>query len=249
MCMFSYICPTFGRYDYASAAIASFLAHTPDAVVVVVDDGHPRFHRFWDDSRVVIAHAFKEQGGLTRSWNFGLMHCRRIGARYTICGNDDVVFTPGWWRGPVALLEDESVGVVGPLTNAPGLTNKQQNVWDHIENYQPSDGADDLAGVARLLVNRYEAADCKPVRAVNGFLMISRTLRWWEGRFDDEHVFNPNSRFAMTQNEDELQARFRASGWRSVVSLSSYVFHYRSVTRGDQYKQGMWFRRSNGYIL
>jgi len=53
-------------------------------------------------------------------------------------------------------------------------------------------------------------------------------------------VFDPAPRFALTQNEDELQARFQAAGWRSVVSLRSFIFHYRSVTRGEQSKHGRW---------
>lgn len=243
--MFSYVCPTYGKYDYARIAVASFLAHTPDAVVVVVDDGHPNFYKFWDDHRVVVAHAFKEQRGLTRSWNFGLQASRKIGAKYTICGNDDVVFTPGWWRGPTALLENDIIGLVGPLTNAPGLNSTEQNIWDHVENYTASDKPEAMAKAAEMLTNRYKVGDCMPTRIVNGFLMVSRTARWWEGRYDVEHVFNPNPRFALIQNEDEIQARFRARGWRSAVSLTSFVFHYRSVTRGDKHKHGMWFRRSD----
>src|SRR5581483_4118575 len=96
------------------------------------------------------------------------------------------------------------------------------------------------------LRGRYRATEHVAVEAVNGFFMMARTARWWEGRFDREHVFDPAPHFALTGNEDELQRRFRAAGWRSVVSLCSFIFHYRSVTRGERSKHGLWFRRTDG---
>jgi GT2 family glycosyltransferase len=247
--MHCFICPTYGCYDYARAAVKSFFEHTPSGVVVIVDDAHPGFHKFWDDKWNVIAHQFKQRRGLTRSWNYGLIQARNIGAKYAICGNSDILFTPGWDLGPTALLEDDTVGLVGPLSNAPGLISpkrnvwdQKQNIWDHVTGYEPSSTPERLAGVSAHLARLYKATDHLPVRAVNGFFMIGRTASWWEGKYDKRHVFNPAPRYAMIGNEMELQRRHLARGWRSLVSLRTYIFHYRSVTRGEKFKVGMWHR-------
>ena len=202
----------------------SFLEHTPNGIVVVVDDGHPRFHKFWDDRWNVLAHSFPDRAGVTRSWNFGLACARLLGAKYTICSNDDVLFTQGWSAGPARLLENDSVGLVGPLSNAPGLSNAEQNIWDHALDYRPSDSPMQLAYVAAQLRRLYRPAAHVAVPAVNGFFMIGRTERWWEGRHDNDHVFHRARRFAMVHSEHELQNRFHARGWCSLVSLRTFIF-------------------------
>jgi len=240
MCTYCFICPTYGHYEYARAAVKSFFENTPNGVAIIVDDGHAEFHKFWDESWNVTAHHFKNSQGLTRSWNYGLAQARNMGAEYAICGNSDILFSPGWEVGPARLLADNSVALVGPLSNGPGLSNKQQNIWDHIAGYQPNDAKEDIMKVATELSQKYEATDCRVPRAINGFFMIGRTLRWWEGRFDDANIFHPHLRMG---DEHELQKRFGQRGWKCLVSLRSYIFHYRSVTRGDKFKHGMWFRR------
>ncbi|HVU39304.1 MAG TPA: hypothetical protein VHC95_13300 [Opitutales bacterium] len=242
-CEYCFICPTYGQYDYARLALESFFRHTERGLAVVIDDAHPKFHRFWDRRWNVAAHPFKTRGGVTRSWNHGLRLARKFGARYTICGNDDILFTPQWWQGPVLLANDPDVGLVGPLSNGPGLSNREQNIWDHVRGYKPSDRPAALAKVAAQLRRRYEKSDGVPVSAANGFFLFARTERWWEGRFDSRHVFNPAPPYAMVHSEHELQWRMMERGWKNVVSLRSFIFHYRSVTRGDQYKRGLWYRR------
>lgn len=241
--MFCYICPVYGQYNYARAAVESFLAHTPSSVAVVIDDAHPDFYEFCDPDWSVIYHKFPGHGGLTRSWNYGLILAREMNAEYAICSNDDVLFTPNWHEGPAAILQDSSVGLVGPLTNGPGRSNRRQGIWKHIPDYTPSDASDALADVSISLSRKYALSDSLPVGTVNGFCMMARTKRWWEAAFDAKHVFNPGRRFALTRSEKEIQSRIREFGWRNLVSLRSFVFHYRSVTRGDRFKHGMWFRR------
>lgn len=242
-CQFCFICPTYGQYDYARASLASFFRHTPKGIAIVVDDAHPKFHCFWDKSWNVVARPFKTRGGLTRSWNHGLSYGRKIGAHYTICGNDDILFTPGWWKGPATLLEDPSIGVVGPLSNGPGLSNNEQNIWDYLKGYKPADTSTALTKVARQLRRKFTDADCRLVPVVNGFFMMARTERWWEGSYDRRHVFNPAPAYKMVHSEHELQLRFIQQGWYNAVSLNSFIFHYRSVSRGEKFKRGMWYRR------
>lgn len=239
-----FICPTYGNYCYSRAAVESFLTHTPAGLALVVDDGHEKFHKFWDDEWNVIAHHFETQAGLTRSWNFGLHRAKEIGVKYAICGNDDILFTPEWYVGPEALLEDDSVAIVGALSNGPGTSNELQNVWDHVPNYIVSDQPEQINAVAASLQHRYSLRQHLKTHEVNGFFMLSRTSRWWDGRFDENHVFDPDPQFSLQASERELQNRFRRRGWRNVISLTTFIFHYRSVTRGDAFNQGMWCRRT-----
>lgn len=243
LCEYCFICPTYGQYDYARAALASFFLHTPNGVAVVADDAHPDFHPFWNKRWRVVARPYKTRGGVTRSWNYGLSYARKIGAKYTICGNDDILFTPDWWKGPAELLAEPSLGIVGPLSNGPGLSNKLQNIWDHVRGYQTSDSPSALATVATRLRRQYPLEEHRLVPVVNGFFMIARTERWWEGAFDRRHVFNPHPSYAMVHSEHELQLRFLKLGWPNAVSLTSFIFHYRSVSRGDKFKHGLWYRR------
>lgn len=239
-----FICPTYGHYDYARASLQSFFEHTAHGVAVVVDDGNPEFFKFWDKDWNVVAHQFPTRRGLTRSWNFGLTKARELSAKYTICGNDDVLFTPNWHLGPVALLESEVFSLVGPLSNAPGVTNNKQKISDYTSNYKLSDNQSDLRDVSEQLAGRFGVDAYFEVHAVNGFFMISQTAKWWAGRYDNNNVFNPARKFSLVGNEDELQRRFRAKRWRIAVSLRSFIFHYRSVTRGKAAALGMWHRRA-----
>lgn len=242
--MFCYICPVYGQYAYARAAVESFLTRTPDSVAVVVDDAHAGFYEFCDPSWRVIYHRFQRHAGLTRSWNYGLILAREMKAEYTICSNDDVLFAPNWYEGPAALLQDPSVGLVGPVTNAPGRSNRRQGIWKYVDDYTLSDTPEALADIATRLSRKYAIRDSLSVRTLNGFCLMGRTKRWWEAAYDAHHVFNPSRRFALIRSEREIQSRIRGSRWRNVVSLRSFVFHYRSVTRGDEFKHGMWFRRT-----
>jgi hypothetical protein len=88
---------------------------------------------------------------------------------------------------------------------------------------------------------------------LNGFCMMAKTSTWANNMyttdqpFRDSNPFNskgqPNPTPAMTLQEYELQARWHKLGLKSGVALSSYVFHYRSVTRGPRYNKGDWTRQ------
>jgi GT2 family glycosyltransferase len=62
--------------------------------------------------------------------------------------------------------------------------------------------------------------------------MIAKGTTWLDYSYDAEHVFNPAHR--MTENEVELQIRWASHGLRRAVVPSSFVFHYRGVSRGLQ---------------
>jgi GT2 family glycosyltransferase len=222
------IIPTYRQFEYARACLKSFYDNKPDcdALVAIIDDGSPDWYDYGREWWAPYPHLrvhFAENDGLTRSWNKGLRMARDVGARYTICGNSDLLFTPGWYEP----LRDglKSVDLVGPVSNAPGHCS-----WQDVRKYaqfEVSDDSQKLAEHAVLLKN-------KPMRAIrtfriNGFCMMAETNTWWSGAYDDTHVFDPKRK--LTGNEDELQIRWLRKGRRIGYVSRSYVFHYRSVSR------------------
>jgi glycosyltransferase involved in cell wall biosynthesis len=257
------IVPTFNHLEYAASAVASALDWSlPGTVALVVDDASPDWHRpsvgvtkhlnglraVYGKSRVQLER-FDVNGGLTRSWNRGLQLAREQGYEYACCTNSDVLFSPGW-DIPVYTALDAGLALAGPVTNAPG-TEHAQWVGHLLPDYRPSDLLSELICVSELISGHRER---HVEGTVNGFCMVARTATWWANAYDDAHVFRPRNDFTsrgernptplMTLNEYELQRRWHAKGLRTGFCPGSFVFHYRSVSRGDAHRKGQWLRKS-----
>lgn len=243
------VLPTYGHLDYAEKAARSFISNTRSphvmTMVVAADDGSPgisdKEYAEWVERAGVSYYVrFPHEGNLTRSWNWGLGHAP--GADIVVCGNSDLIFSPGWDIGVLAAL-DAGYDLVGPVSNAPGWGFAPQDISTYLPEYVPSDDLHSIAGTARQLEGRAPvevrapylqfmpaALACFP-EVLNGFCLIARADTWFNGAFDKHHVFNPA--YKMTENEVELQIRW--FGRRRAVAASSFVFHYRAVSRGDKY--------------
>lgn len=266
------IVPSYGHYDYVERCVRSAFENSPpDTHVLMVEDAHPDYERDWskhfhhfltdtdDAGNLVTRDRFHEtryskNGGLIRSLNHGMEFFRDMGARYVVLGNSDLVFAPNWYKPLVWALENEW-DVVGPVTNAPG-TETAQWVGGFLlqpDAYRPSDDPAQLKKTA----NELWECNGNTVRQgrLNGFMMMGRTARLWEGRYDETHVFCPCNEWTskhgrnptplMTLHEYESQARWEKLGWKIGFCPASYVLHYRSVTRGEQYKRGQWLRAAD----
>ncbi len=255
------IIPTYSHWEYADRTVRSFFAHSPEGShCAIYDDASRdyrvdgRFHpiieklssdfmgRFWSSQ-------FAFNGGYIRSLNQGLREGRAF--EYILCGNSDIVFTPRWFEEMKRPLDEGKAELVGPVSNAPGITaGNRQDVRTYLTNYELCDDDVYLAQTAARLRESYDA---KLVDGpINGFCMLARSLTWWLGSYDDSNVFCPfnehnskglkNPTPTMTLNEDELQSRWAKKNWRSRIVPSSFVFHYRSVSRGDRFKKPGWYR-------
>ena len=251
----AFICPTYQEaelHPYTRRSVRSFLKYTPGGRVIVVDDASVGADGLFAELEAdgVLVRRFGEWGGLTRSWNEGLRVARELGCAFALAGNNDVAFCDGWAEDLLGVLA-AGVRLAAPVSNAPGITSGGlAEVWRYDPAYRLSDEPAELnACSARLRAafsGRYVEAP------VNGFAMLARTEHWWEGAFDRDHVFRPRNDYnskgrrnptpLMTCNEDELQARWRARGWRSAIAPASFVFHYRSVARGPRYAKNRWLR-------
>jgi glycosyltransferase involved in cell wall biosynthesis len=246
------IVPTYEAFDYSRRTLLSLFKYTPNAAAIVVDDGSPNWNDQWYEGvgGRVITHRFEKNGGLTRSWNKGLRIAENTTAEYTVCGNNDILFTTGWWRGMVGALKD-GLSLTGPLSNAPGVTAKGlQGITLYVKNYVLTDDPKYNNRLATRLYKTYHFEHRET--PVNGFFMMARTETWVKHAYDAEHAFKPVNHYApsgrrnptplMTCNEDELQSRWRKAGLRCGVALGSYIFHYRSVSRGKKFAKGQFLR-------
>lgn len=263
MTSIGFICPTYKAREldaYTRISLASFFATTPSAVAIVVDDGSADWNREYEQSLEQLAAQytnvsikfihFPKNGGLTRSWNAGLTLANSLKLDYAIAGNNDVIFTTNWYAGMLHALNN-GYHLVGPLSNAPGITAKgAQQIERYISNFKVTDDRDKLNSYAAELYNAQFGSVIE--RPINGFFQLASMDSWVKGKYDSIHFYRPVNPFTskgyvnttplMTLNEDELQKRWRDKHMKSAVVLSSFIFHYRAVTRGDRYRRGNWYR-------
>jgi len=269
------VIPTYGHFDYAANAVKSVLANTKvlRPYVVVVDDASPELTKgvltgprerqpkaFQDLMSLLSEHSascfvnyFTLNGGLTRSWNYGLAMAELFGHDYACVTNSDVYFPEGWDIEIVKGLE--KYALVGPITNAPGTELEQ-----YVGKYSVTYDKEKVQTVERIQavqteLHSYQAGRFKETD-LNGFCLVAKTETWVKYSFDTNNVFRPRNDFnskgevnptpLMTLNEYELQQRWRQAGLKFAACLGSYVFHYRAVSRGDNYRRGDWARLTEG---
>lgn len=262
MLRIGFICPTYRAVEfdnYTRLSLSSFFSTTPNGVAIVVDDASDSWSKDYEKSLKEVAPSgclhcipFKSQGGLTRSWNAGLSRAEELKLDYAIAGNNDIIFTQQWYKGILHALEN-GYSLVGPLSNAPGNTaGVFQDIGFHLKDYKNTDDANVLNSYARDLAVKYPGHILE--KRINGFFQVAKMSSWVKGKFDKNNFYRPVNKYTssgrknptplMTLNEDELQARWHRLGMYSAIALSSFIFHYRSVTRGSKYKKGRWYRQN-----
>jgi glycosyltransferase involved in cell wall biosynthesis len=224
------VIPTYNQFEYAKIAVESCLKNTVNCLVILVDDGSPQWNPAdwskYPKSQMLIHRFPKNDKNLTRSWNKGIQIALQNKCQIIVAANSDLKFPPNWTKGIIETL-DAGAGAVGPMTNAPGHRTRQ-NVKHCIPNYKVKDSDGHIANVSsELIKNHTGRVDKGPL---NGFCIAAKAATWKAGAFAfPEHFFNP--KFKMTRNEDELMGRWKKQGISSLIACSSFVFHYRGVTR------------------
>lgn len=238
------VVPTYRAHAYALQTAATALAAFDGTRVAVVDDGSPDwpgddYYQNVHPGRVVCHRYPKNDRNLTRSWNWGARLARDLKFPYVAFGNSDLKFPAGWWEPIRAALDDGRLDLAGPLTNAPGH-RRQQEYSRHLRKTAPlgvvpktTDEDAVLVAVTKGLARRFGSAPVPLFGHLNGFLMAGKTDTLWADAHDKKHLFNPGDRFKMTRNEDEFCGKLITRGRRVGAVPTSYVFHYRGVSRAD----------------
>lgn len=85
-----YILPSYQNFDYARACLLSLHVHSRFAVAVVIDDASPDWEAnsgWWQGTGgPVVIHRYSKRGGLTRSWNLGLLSAQEFRPDYVVLG-------------------------------------------------------------------------------------------------------------------------------------------------------------------
>ena len=261
------IIPTYSKFEYAQRAVSSAIESAKDveAHVFLVDDASPDFHGYDNIGEIGPNHIIRDlmakypkrlrlivnpkNLGLTKTWNKGIMAAIAEGNFKFICvTNSDVVFPKAYDIGMTHALKSNRVDLVGPVTNAPGTEEKQ-----FVKLYSSIYDGPDINKIDSVQLELLAKHSTKVEQTtINGFCMMALAYTWEnymyapEQPFRESNPFNskgqPNPTPAMTLQEYELQTRWHKFGLKSGVALSSYVFHYRSVTRGPRYNKGDWAR-------
>lgn len=230
------IIPTFNQFEYAKIAVDSLLANTANCLAILVDDGSPEWnHAMWAKypRKSFLQYRFpKNDKNLTRSWNKGVQLALENKCQVIVTGNSDLKFPPMWSKGVVEALE-EGVGAVGPTTNAPGHRPKQ-HIKHYFRNYKVDDSDEYISHVSsEIILNHFGKVDYS---LLNGFCMAALGSTWIAGAYSSGgNFYNPRNK--MVKNEDELIGRWRTMGFTTAVACSSFVFHYRGVTRNPSGKR------------
>jgi len=223
--------PTYNNFAYVFECLRSLIKYSHDYKIAVIDDCSPD----WTDSvearirKIVppdclILERYSEGGGnLTRSWNRACELAKEHKCKYTVLANDDVKFSPFWWENLESALE--KVDLVAPVTNAPGGKHyDQQRVNTYIKDYVLSDKDEDIMNTAMSL-QEFKGQVCSG--RVNGFFFAAKTSVLWNSSYNGTTVFDPSKK--LLGAEDEYMDRFPG---KMGTALSSFIFHYRSVSRG-----------------
>jgi glycosyltransferase involved in cell wall biosynthesis len=266
------IMPVYGAFDYARRALASFFKYTSGErrAVVVIDGGDEDLafsHADAARDMQIIQHVANR--GMIAALNTGFRflrepfapgrglfaHPRNTGEDFTIVmANSDVLFPVGWQLGICHALDSHAL--VGPLTNAPG-TERNQQVSKYMEEYFLEDDEDYLNRVSGYLLAMFDGK--VEENPLNGFFLAARYSTLRDNMFNDE-LFRPrnevNSKGQPNPDplnclhEYEFQARLATKGLKTGIALSSFIFHYRSVSRGARHAKGqMWLRREGDFSM
>lgn len=254
-----YVMPVKGHVEYARAAIESLVAGSDGAIltVYVVEDGKtpsPDWLPQVGYPHSVDYVALGDDLGPTAAWNHGLSRAI-VRNDFVVMGNDDVLAPKGWWKDLFYACDTRVLDFVGPLSNSPGTTNGQQ----HVTHYLPDYTLQDDVGAIDQVQGRLQADHHHKFRvgAANGFFIAALSKRWRAVAYDAERgqIFPaeihrmPSGRVnptpLVTGQEDWLHQHARMLDFRMGISPGTFVFHYRSVTRGTRYcvDGQLWCRR------
>lgn len=238
MSQLAVIFPVYGQFDYALDSLRTLARHANGlpTLAIVVDDFSPSrpaniqqeyLKAVAGSSVELLYHEHTRNFGISGSWNWGLLQANQREIPYTVAGNSDVLFTPKWWEPLIKALEN-GYSMVGPITNAPG-DQKSQNVDRYFPGYRVTDDDRYLLKVADYVAEHH--ANKVIETSVNGFFMMAAREVWLRHTHERTRaVFSPKLR--MLGSEYHLQKRLHSIGQKTGIVPSSFIFHYRSVSRG-----------------
>jgi GT2 family glycosyltransferase len=222
------IIPTRDHVDLLSRCVGSVIGCStyPDYDIVIVDNGSAEagtreyFERLRADARVSILR-------LDEPFNFARLNNQAAAAARgdVLCflNNDTEVITADWLEEMVSLACQDGVGAVGAMLYYPN---------NHIQHAGVILGLGGVASHAFKGLGRTTGGDharaalTQAMSAVTAACLVVRKASFTEaGGFDET--------LAIAYNDVDLCLRLGASGLRTVWTPFAELYHYESVSRGD----------------
>ena len=215
--------------EFFQQALATLEQHTTTdyELIVVVNAPCERAVRLAEVYGATKILTSEEMGGFGEGMNRGFAEVSPD-AKYIVCTNDDVLFTPEWDTLQIDCLDmfhakDSSrprAGMVGPLTNYAG--GYQMVNSSHVT---PANVAEHARLWATKNALRWDA-----VSFISGFcFMMSRAF--FNERLEQDGFIFDEEWFPIGGAEDnDLCVRAMRAGWSTVICAPSYIYHYGGKT-------------------
>gem|GEM_PF-2542398 len=207
--------------NYTRQCLESIERHTsvPYEVIVVDNgstDGTTEFLEQWaseSNNRHFITN--RENLGYAKGNNLGIA---KASGQYVVLLNNDVVVTPRWAERLLACAaRDDSIGIVGAVTNA---VSGPQYVDQALYDKESLAGLDDFA---LEWARKHYRETIHAVRVVGFCMLIKRAVI--------QRIGGLHERYGLGNFEDDdFCIRAAIAGFRSVIARDCFVHHYGSRT-------------------
>ncbi len=206
--------------------LLSIINHTTEPYnLIIVDDGSAQPTRdYLVEFTGRVKHSFllrnENARGYTRAANLGMQNSK---SKFLVLLNSDTIVGPDWLDGLYSvMMQDEKIGVVGPLSNTASWQSipKLTENGDWAMNPLP-DGmsVDDMSYLTKKYAPKLELY----VPLLNGFcLMIRRDVIDQIGYFNED-VFGDGY-----GEEDDFNLRAQKAGWKLAIADDVYIYHAQS---------------------